>query len=125
KPLHPELITDADGPDPTGHRIVGGDEMVVGHLGRIERWGEGPGPAGVAGELLALVADLSIRSVGDGLPPDDADVLDIAGVGLVIEVEQRVAAVLGDDQPRDVVGGPGRDRVGVALDGPAEAALIG
>src|SRR5436309_6080747 len=116
QPLHPHLVADANVPDASGHGRVGRDEVVIGDLLEIEGWGESPGPAEGAGEFSAHVLHLPIRPVGDRLPPDDADVLDVAGIGLVADVDQRVAPVLRDDQPRNIVDGPGRERVGIAFD---------
>src|SRR5437667_425612 len=120
-PLHPHLVADANAPDASGHGRVGRDEVVIGYLLEVEGWGESPGPAAGAGEFSAHVLHLPIRPVGDRLPPDDADVLDVAGIRLVADVDQRVAPVLRDDQPRNIVAGPGRGRVGSASDGCGEA----
>jgi hypothetical protein len=68
--------------------------MIIRRLFGIERWGDDSGPAIGAGELPARELDLPVRSIGDGFSPDDTDVLDIAGIRLVAEVEERVAAVL-------------------------------
>src|SRR5882672_4863027 len=96
--FHPDLVADANRSYPLGDCRVGRDEMIVRDLFGVEGRGEAPGPAEGAGEFPARILHLLIRPVADRLAPDDTDVLDIAGIGLVVEIEQRVAAVLRDHQ---------------------------